>query len=233
MQEADLSTPMQRSVAFSDAAKQEEEASATASRRVSETKQEESSLISSQPSAVQEADQAEAPRRYTVVGRSLYTELRVSPSANQEDIKQAYRKLARKFHPDKNSGNEEVAKKFQRIARAYEILKDPYKKKIYDKYGSEGVRLYEEMNGERSGPQSFFDRHPCLKVFYYAAWGLTCGFGCCCCCWCCNCCGGRCTEPMTRIFGESIVGIYYEAKKEARLRQVLQEQAEEDDMSES
>lgn len=228
-----MSAPAQRAVVFSDGVKQEEESSTTASRRESENIQEETSFISNQPSAAQESVPAEPPRRFTVVGRSLYTELRVSPTANQEDIKQAYRRLARKFHPDKNAGNEEVAKKFQRIARAYEILKDPYKKKIYDKYGSEGVRLYEEMNGERSGPQSFFDRHPCFKVFYYAAWGLTCGFGCCCCCWCCNCCGGRCTEPMTRIFGESIVGMYYEAKKEARLREVLQEQTAEDEVSDT
>lgn len=181
-------------------------------------------VVSSQPSASTSASPTANERRYTVVGRTLYTELLIRKDATADEIKAAYRKLARKYHPDKNPGNENVEKKFQRISRAYEVLSDPYKRKVYDQYGSDGIRLYEEMHGQRQGPQAILNRHPCTKLMYNIAWALTCGFFCCCCCWCCNCCGGRCEAPMKKVFGESIVGMYSEARKEAKLRQVLSDE---------
>lgn len=64
-----------------------------------------------------------------------YGILGVSKSASTEDIKKAYRKLARKYHPDLNPNNEEAHKKFQQINEANEVLSDPEKRKKYDQYG--------------------------------------------------------------------------------------------------
>jgi DnaJ family protein B protein 4 len=80
--------------------------------------------------------------------KDYYGILGINKSANDKDIKKAYRKLAVKWHPDKNQGdNEELAKqKFQDISEAYEVLSDKEKRKVYDTYGEEGVK-----NGIPSG----------------------------------------------------------------------------------
>jgi curved DNA-binding protein len=64
-----------------------------------------------------------------------YKALGVAKSASAEDIKKAYRKLARKYHPDLNPNNAEANKKFQQINEANEVLTDPEKRKKYDQYG--------------------------------------------------------------------------------------------------
>jgi curved DNA-binding protein len=64
-----------------------------------------------------------------------YKTLGVPKNASQEDIKKAYRKLARKFHPDVNPNDKEAHKKFQQINEANEVLSDPEKRKKYDQYG--------------------------------------------------------------------------------------------------
>lgn len=62
-------------------------------------------------------------------------------SADTAAIKRAYRKLSMKYHPDKNKGNEEEAKKkFQDVAAAYEALGDQEKRRIYDQHGEEGLK---------------------------------------------------------------------------------------------
>ena len=67
--------------------------------------------------------------------RDCYEVLGVSRDASQSDIKKAYRKLAKKYHPDTNAGNEEAAEKFKELSEAYSILNDPEKKKLYDRFG--------------------------------------------------------------------------------------------------
>lgn len=62
-----------------------------------------------------------------------YKVLGISQSANQDEIKAAYRKLAKKYHPDLNQGDDDVARKFQEISTAYDLLGDPAKRKRYDR----------------------------------------------------------------------------------------------------
>jgi len=71
-------------------------------------------------------------------GRDFYEILGVERTANQGQIKSAYRKLAMKYHPDKNPGNEEAAEKFKEVSTAYAVLSDPNKKRQYDIHGEEG-----------------------------------------------------------------------------------------------
>ncbi len=71
--------------------------------------------------------------------RDYYEVLGVSRSAAEREIKDAYRQLALKFHPDKNQGNKEAEEKFKEINEAYEVLSDAKKKQLYDQYGHAGV----------------------------------------------------------------------------------------------
>jgi len=66
-----------------------------------------------------------------------YKILGLNKNASQDDIKKAYRKLARKFHPDLNPNDKEANKKFQQINEANEVLSDPEKRKKYDQYGKD------------------------------------------------------------------------------------------------
>lgn len=74
---------------------------------------------------------------------AFYETLGVAPDADAAALKRQYRKLAVKYHPDKNNGSEEATAKFQSVSRAYEVLSDPEKRKLYDRHGEEGVQQAE------------------------------------------------------------------------------------------
>lgn len=71
--------------------------------------------------------------------KDYYDILGVDKDASQKEIKKAYRKLAKKHHPDMNDGDEKSSEKFKEISEAYEILSDPDKRKRYDQYGHSGI----------------------------------------------------------------------------------------------
>lgn len=75
-------------------------------------------------------------------GKDYYAILDVHQLASEDEIKRAYKQKALKHHPDKNSGDLEAEKKFMDISEAYEMLSDPYKRSLYDRYGSEELRNY-------------------------------------------------------------------------------------------
>lgn len=107
-----------------------------------------------------------------------YDLLSVSRSASQEEIKKAYRKKALKYHPDKNQGDEQAAKKFKEISEAYEVLSDENKRKMYDQFGKEGVRG-SGMGGPggMGGGAGFSSMEEALRTFMGAFGGGAAGGG--------------------------------------------------------
>ena len=71
--------------------------------------------------------------------RDYYEVLGVDKSASEDEIKRAYKKMARKYHPDLNPDNKEAEEKFKEVNEAYEVLSDSDKKARYDQFGFAGV----------------------------------------------------------------------------------------------
>ncbi|HRM69192.1 MAG TPA: molecular chaperone DnaJ [Thauera phenylacetica] len=84
--------------------------------------------------------------------RDYYEVLGVNRDAGDDEIKKAYRKLAMKYHPDRNPDNKEAEEKFKEAKEAYEMLSDPQKKAAYDRYGHAGV---DPSMGAGPGAQGF------------------------------------------------------------------------------
>lgn len=83
--------------------------------------------------------------------RDYYEVLGVAKNAAEDDIKKAYRKLAMKYHPDRNPDNKEAEEKFKEVKEAYEMLTNPEKREAYDRYGHAGVDPNGGMGGFGAG----------------------------------------------------------------------------------
>lgn len=96
--------------------------------------------------------------------KDYYKILGVDKNADQKEIKKAYRKLAKKYHPDLNSGNKSAQEKFKDVNEAYEVLGDEQKRKKYDMFGSSG----NFANGQNFDPSQFgFDNFGNGRTYTY------------------------------------------------------------------
>lgn len=99
--------------------------------------------------------------------RDYYEVLGVDRSATQDEIKKAYRKLALKYHPDKNPGNKEAEDKFKEIAEAYAVLNDEQKRRQYDRFGHQSADF-----GNFTGFEGGFDIGDALRQFMEQGFGF-------------------------------------------------------------
>ena len=109
------------------------------------------------------------------MSKSLYETLGVSESASADEIKKAYRKLARKYHPDINK-DESAVDKFKEINAAYEVLSDTEKKQQYDQYGDQmfgGQNFHDFARGQGQG----VDLDEILRQMFGGGGGASGGFG--------------------------------------------------------
>jgi molecular chaperone DnaJ len=95
-----------------------------------------------------------------------YEVLGVSKNATADEIKKGYRKMALKYHPDKNPGDAAAEKKFKEISEAYEVLSDEQKRQMYDRYGKEGLQ------GAGMGAGGFENMEDALRTFMGAFGGM-------------------------------------------------------------
>lgn len=124
-----------------------------------------------------------------------YQVLGVGKTATADEIKKAYRKLALKYHPDKNAGDKKAEDKFKEISEAYAVLSDPEKRKQYDTFGSDGFRQrYSQEDIFRN-----FDLNDILRQFGFSGgfrstggFRPTGGFG-----------GAGGASPFDNIFGQA------------------------------
>ncbi|WP_341433687.1 DnaJ domain-containing protein, partial [Mesomycoplasma ovipneumoniae] len=102
--------------------------------------------------------------------RDYYEVLGVDRGASVEDIKKAYRKIALKYHPDKNPGNKEAEDKFKAAAEAYSVLSDETKRSRYDSYGHAGVDGASSQEWSSANANDIFSQ-------FFASFGGFGGFG--------------------------------------------------------
>ncbi|XP_073301372.1 uncharacterized protein [Primulina huaijiensis] len=101
------------------------------------------------------------------MGVDYYKVLQVDRNATDDELKKAYRKLAMKWHPDKNPNNKKAAEaKFKEISEAYEVLSDSQKRQIYDQYGEEGLKgQMPPPDAAGPGGATFFQTDPNMFRF--------------------------------------------------------------------
>lgn len=106
--------------------------------------------------------------------KDYYKILGVDKSASAEDIKKAYKKVALKYHPDRNPGDKVAEEKFKEAAEAYDVLRDPDKRARYDQFGAAGV---EGMNGGAGGGFNAQDMNDIFSHFSDIFGDMGFGFG--------------------------------------------------------
>ncbi|XP_064476370.1 dnaJ homolog subfamily C member 5-like isoform X2 [Ornithodoros turicata] len=144
---------------------------------------------------------AHTERKLSTSGDSLYQVLGLPKTATSDDIKRTYRRLALKYHPDKNPDNVEAADKFKEINRANGILMDLTKRNIYDNYGSLGLYVAEQFGEENVNTYFVLTSGWCKALFVFC--GIITGcYLCCCCCCCFNFCCGKCKPKPRETSGD-------------------------------
>ena len=119
--------------------------------------------------------------------QDYYAVLGVQRNVTPEDIKKAYRKLALQYHPDRNPGDKAAEEKFKEASEAYQVLSDPEKRQLYDRYGMEGLkelgirglaplRIYFPRSATSSKTSSVLD--PAAVVLHGCSRALTCAMTC-------------------------------------------------------
>jgi len=148
-----------------------------------------------QPKANRRRSKENDISRLSKSGNSLYELLDIPKSSTAGDIKKKYRRLALKYHPDKNPDNVEAEEMFKKINQANSILSDEKKRQLYDEYGSFGLYIAEQVGDDLVGSVMFFQ-----SKWFKALFGVCClvtgCYFCCCCLCCCFCCCGKCKPKI-------------------------------------
>ena len=105
--------------------------------------------------------------------RDAYEVLGVGRTADESEVKKAFRKLARELHPDVNSHDPQAEEKFKEAAEAYEILSDPERRQVYDRYGHDGLR----RGGQSPNFEGFGSISDLFEAFFGGGGGGFGGFG--------------------------------------------------------
>jgi molecular chaperone DnaJ len=108
-----------------------------------------------------------------VTKRDCYEVLGVGRTADEAEVKKAFRKLARELHPDVNNHDPDAEEKFKEAAEAYEILSDPDRRQVYDRYGHDGLR----RGGQSPNFEGFGSISDLFEAFFGGAGGGFGGFG--------------------------------------------------------